>query len=410
MPENWISAKMGDVVEVVMGQSPNGENTTDDDSFIGLIGGAADMGETLPEVSRYTTKPTKISKDGDVILCVRATLGRPIFSDGEYCLGRGVAALRSNHISKEFIRFFIIDSEDYFTGIAKGTTFSQINKTDLQNHKIPLPPFAEQRRIVAHIESLFEKLDRAKALVQSALDSFENRKAAILHKAFTGELTAKWRKENGVELDSWEDKELNQVMDVRDGTHDSPQFHQQGFPLITSKNLKNGLLSFDNVKFISQEDYNKINLRSKVNVNDILFAMIGTIGNPIVIIEEPMYAIKNVALFKSIGKINSRFVSYFFESKAAKDKIDRDARGSTQRFVSLGYLRAFPLTVPSSPEQTEIVRILDSLLENEKTARELSGTVEKIDHMKKAILARAFRGKLGTNDPSEASVAESIGG
>jgi len=70
----------------------------------------------------------------------------------------------------------------------------------------PLPPLAEQQRIVDCIESLFEKLDQAKGLIQEALDSFESRKAAILHKAFTGELTKKWREENGVGMDSWGEK------------------------------------------------------------------------------------------------------------------------------------------------------------------------------------------------------------
>ena len=103
IPDNWCWTRISNVANIIMGQSPAGDSTTDDDSYVPLIGGAADMGEILPEVSRYTKTPTKLSKLDDLILCIRATLGRPIYSDGEYCLGRGVAAIRSKYLSKELI-------------------------------------------------------------------------------------------------------------------------------------------------------------------------------------------------------------------------------------------------------------------------------------------------------------------
>ncbi len=96
----------------------------------------------------------------------------------------------------------------------------------------------------------------------------------------------------------WETKKLGEVCDVRDGTHDSPKFIFNGYPLITSKNIVDNQLILDKVNYISQEDYDKINKRSKVDKGDILLPMIGTIGNPVVINIEPNFAIKNVALIK----------------------------------------------------------------------------------------------------------------
>src|SRR5690606_9492420 len=95
--------------------------------------------------------------------------------------------------------------------------------------------------------------------------------------------------------EKWDIKIMSEVYDVRDGTHDSPKYQDEGYPLITSKNLKDGIITFDKIKYISEEDYISINKRSKVDIGDVLFAMIGTIGNPTVITEEPNYAIKNVA-------------------------------------------------------------------------------------------------------------------
>ena len=239
------------------------------------------------------------------------------------------------------------------------------------------------------------------------LDSFETRKAAILHKAFTGELTAKWRADYSLGMDSWKHAKFSDVLDVRDGTHDSPQYYDSGYPLVTSKNLKDGQITDKDIKYICQEDYDKINERSKVDVGDILFAMIGTIGNSVVVQVEPKFAIKNMALFKNIGKINPFFVKYYLESKNVMDKMQKEAKGSTQKFVALGYLRAFPINVPTEAEQTEIVRIFDCLFAKEQQAKEAAEAVlEKIDLLKKSILARAFRGELGTNDPTEESALE----
>ncbi len=159
--------------------------------------------------------------------------------------------------------------------------------------------------------------------------------------------------------EDWEIKTLGEVYDVRDGTHDSPKYIDEGYPLITSKNLKEGVVTFDKVKFISEKDYININKRSKVNVGDVLFAMIGTIGSPTVITEEPNYAIKNVALFKVDSSQSSQFLKYYLESKVVIDKMLKDANGSTQRFVGLGYLRKFEILIPPLPEQKQIVAILD---------------------------------------------------
>ncbi|HAI17359.1 MAG: restriction endonuclease subunit S [Xanthomarina sp.] len=159
--------------------------------------------------------------------------------------------------------------------------------------------------------------------------------------------------------EKWDIKIMSEVYDVRDGTHDSPKYQDEGYPLITSKNLKDGIITFDKIKYISEEDYISINKRSKVDIGDVLFAMIGTIGNPTVITEEPNYAIKNVALFKVDDSQNSKFLKYYLESPFVIDKMMNDAKGSTQRFVGLGYLRKFPIPIPPLPEQQQIVAILD---------------------------------------------------
>jgi len=148
---------------------------------------------------------------------------------------------------------------------------------------------------------------------------------------------------------------------VKDGTHDSPKYidGKLGYPLVTSKNLRTGRLDLANVDFISKEDFDKINLRSKVDKGDLLLVMIGTIGNPVVIETEPYFAIKNVALFKKNQDGNSlEYLKFILCSDQIKKKLSADSTGGTQKFVSLGYLRNLQIPLPPLPEQIHIANVL----------------------------------------------------
>ena len=158
----------------------------------------------------------------------------------------------------------------------------------------------------------------------------------------------------------WEMVKLGDVCDVRDGTHDSPKYHETGYPLVTSKNLINGEIDFSNINYISKEDYEKICQRSNVDNGDVLYAMIGTIGNPVVVKKDRDFAIKNVALFK-VGennqKLNNKFLKYLLDN-VTKD-FNSQAVGGTQKFVSLKFIRNYQVPLPPLEVQEEIVKELD---------------------------------------------------
>ncbi len=160
----------------------------------------------------------------------------------------------------------------------------------------------------------------------------------------------------------WKWVTINDEFDVRDGTHDSPKYQNNGFPLITSKNLGSDGLNFEKVKYISEDDFVEISKRSKVDKGDILFAMIGTIGNPVVVEVEPSFAIKNVALFKPRAKRRSMyFLRYFLSSPHIIETMMKDSKGAAQKFVGLGYLRKFNFPLPPLVEQERIVEKLNAL-------------------------------------------------
>jgi len=157
---------------------------------------------------------------------------------------------------------------------------------------------------------------------------------------------------------------LGDVCDVRDGTHDSPKYVYHGFPLVTSKNVVNGYIDITDVNYISEADYNKIIVRSGVDDGDIIMPMIGTIGNPVVVHKTFDFAIKNVALVKFIGNnVLNRYVLYILTSTNFKNYIERENRGGTQKFISLGNIRNFTLPLPPLEAQKQIAKTLDTAAE-----------------------------------------------
>ena len=185
----------------------------------------------------------------------------------------------------------------------------------------------------------------------------------------------------------WEEKILENICDVRDGTHASPQYHQKGFPLVTSKNVKNGYINYDDVQYISKTDFDEINKRSKVDVNDILMGMIGTIGNLALIREAEDFAIKNVALIKDKNLIDCLYIYYFLQSPTITEQLEDCASGGTQKFISLNNVRRLLTYLPEREEQPKIgnyFQKLDALINQHQQKH------DKLSNIKKSMLEKMF--------------------
>ena len=163
-------------------------------------------------------------------------------------------------------------------------------------------------------------------------------------------------------VSGWREYELQELVDVRDGTHDSPKESAIGKHLVTSKHIKNGKIDLTSAYKISENDFELVNKRSKVDQWDILFSMIGTIGEMAIVTDRPEFAIKNVGLFKTNGnKLLSQWIYYYFKSTEAQAEIQASLKGSTQQYITLGDLRVFPIKIPSEKEQKAIAAMLSSL-------------------------------------------------
>lgn len=400
LPDGWKWVRLNGLADIIMGQSPRGFDTTDDSSYTPLIGGAADMGAKELTPHKYTKAVTKLSRKNDLVLCIRATLGRPVVSDGEYCLGRGVAGIRAIAGTVDWIRYYLIQSEPYLYEHATGSTFLQVTGKVLSDMPVPYPSISEQRRLVARIKSLFAKLDAAKDKVQSVLDSHETRKAALLHDAFAGKLTAKWRREQGITFESWHSDTLKNLCEkITDGTHHSPPNAETGdYMYITAKNIKETGIELDNVTYVTTAVHKEIYSRCDVQKGDVLYIKDGaTTGIATVnTLDEPFSLLSSVAVLRPHKDLLlSSYLKHLLNSAEQRSKMIRNMSGNAITRLTLSKIKATSIKVCSLPEQQEIVRILGRLLAREQRARQAAEeTLAAIDRMKQSILARAFRGEL----------------
>ena len=308
----------------------------------------------------------------------------------------------------KYLELFILSNKDVYRNRKTGSAIPHLNKELFFSTPFPLSPLAEQQRIIDRIESLFAKLDEAKEKAQAVVDSFETRKAAILHKAFTGELTAKWREEHDVGMESWEVRTLDSVCSsIFDGDHMPPPKAESGIPFLVISNVNTGHLTFENTRFVPQEYYDTLSDTRKPQLGDVLYTLVGSFGIPVVVnSKRPFCFQRHMALLRPID-VSPQFLWYILQTPEMYDKASSIATGTAQLTVPIKGLRAMTIPRPNIAEQVEIVRILDGFFAREQSAKEAAEAVlDQIDLMKKSILARAFRGELGTNDPSEESAVE----
>jgi len=370
---NWQTIKLGDVCKIKTGKKDvNQGNTCGKYPFFTCA-----KEHTYSDGYSFDTEALLVAGNGDV--------GNVSYYKGKFEAYQRTYVLSDfSGISLRFLCLFLDGFlKDTVSKQKLGNTIPYIKMGMLSNFVIPLPPLPEQKRIVKILDEVFEEVGKAKGNAEKNLRNSRELFESYLQSVF----------ENRGE--GWEEKRLGEIYDVRDGTHDSPKYQEKGFALVTSKNLKRNGLNFNNIKYISEKDYEKINDRSKVDKGDILLAMIGTIGSPIVVEIEPDFAIKNVALFKIPKDQSNYFLRYYLDSKIVFDKMARESKGTTQKFVGLGYLRGFTIPLPPLSEQKAIVKKLDALSEETKKLEEIyKKEIADLEELKKSVLQKAFRGEL----------------
>lgn len=299
-------------------------------------------------------------------------------------------------VLNEYRNYYIALKNEDILNLAYGGAQPNISPKVIEFISIPLPPIKEQQRIVNRIESLFAKIDRAKELIENTLAQFEQNKMAILHKAFTGELTVKWRKENNINEKNFFNKvKLKNVIKLISGRDVSVSLCNDksiGIPYILgASNIK------DNKFFIERWIENPVVVSEK---NDILLSVKGTIGKLYLQKEEKINISRQIMALRALNELNTHYLYYFLLRECERLKFEGNGLIPG---ISRKDILDLNILLPTLEEQQEIVNILDNLLAKYNKIKNLEQQLEKIELLKKAILAKVFRGELGTNNPDEES-------
>ena len=427
VPENWVWVRLGDVCGFERGitfPSSAKQNERDDENIPCLrtanVQDELELNDLIYVNKKYyKNNIDKLIRENDIIMSTansRELVGKTSFVyKVEYPMifGGFVMALRANKLLSKFLFYYL--RLEFLLGRFRGestqtTNIANISSSVLGEYTFPLPPLSEQQRIVERIEELFAKLDEAKERLQEVVDSFAVRKAAILHKAFTGELTKQWRRENGVSDASWEEKKLEEVCSkITDGTHNSPTNSLSGeYMYVTAKNIKDTGIDLSNITYVTKEVHKEIYSRCDVIYGDVLYIKDGATAGIATIntLKEEFSMLSSVALIRTDLKLaKNEFVKDYLNYR--KKEILKNISGSAITRLTLSKIKDILVPLPTLPEQHEIVRLIDDLLARERKAQQATEqALASIDLMKKSILARAFRGELGTNKASEASALE----
>lgn len=399
IPDNWCWTNLKTVCNLDNGIKHNNESLVYFDA------------KTLREITEPVSRNSGVivEKGQKVILVDGENSGEVFVIPDRGYMG---STFRILNISKQFdemyIRYFIDIFREELKKNKIGSTIPHLNKELFYGLQFPLPPLPEQHRIVERIESLFSKLDEAKEKAQEVINSFETRKAAILHKAFSGELTAKWREENGVGIESWERKRISECCKLGSGgtpSRKNPNYYTGDIPWI-----KTGEINWNTVNYseesITQEAID--NSSAKVYApGAVLVAMYGmgiTRGKAAILGIEAATN-QAVCVLQPKGYLFNRYLYFFFMCNYWD--IREQAVGGNQLNLSATIIGKLNIDIPNLEEQYVITELLDSIIEKEYQTKQIAESViDQIDAMKKAILARAFRGELGTNDPEEESAVE----
>lgn len=429
LPENWCWVRLYSLAHIISkGTTPKGgkdayvekgirflriENINEDGSI-----SHENIKHITEEMHTGFLRRSILCKD-DILISIAGTLGKTgIVGEADLPLNTNqaisfVRLIRGN-LLPQYIKMSIDNpkTQDMLISQTKVTSIPNLTLEIIGNCAIPLAPLAEQQRIVDRIESLFSKLDEAKEKAQAVVDSFETRRAAILHKAFTGELTAKWREEHGAGMESWEYKTFEAIVEnMQNGLAKRKGISGTPYVVLRLANLTDCGFNTDDLREILLDEKEQANY--ELRPNDVIMIRVNgskdNVGKQYLITNQHHWAFcDHIIRIQYSNRLLPQYMIYFSRSKNYRIYVKENIVSSAgQNTISRKGMVGLVVPIPCLNEQFEIVHILDDLFSKEQQSKEAAeAALDQINLMKKSILARAFRGELGTNDPSEESAVE----
>ena len=379
-------ARLGDIGKIVTGNTPKtseSQNYTSNDICFVKPSDIADgivtcLNDSEFYISEYARAKARILPPKSVLVTCIGIIGKVAINDVECAFNQQINAIIPDNSKclTEYLAYAIQNKQPEMQDVANAPVVPILNKTQFSDIEINLPSLTEQEEIVG-------KLNAASRLI--ALRKAQLAKLDQLVKSRFVELFG------DIVLNpfNWEKEQLGMVCDVRDGTHDSPQYYETGYPLVTSKNVTGGKIDLTDCSLICEADFNKINERSKVDIGDIIMPMIGTVGKPVIVDVEPNFAIKNVSLikFKDHSRVLNIFIRALLQSDYFDEAVLSKVRGGTQKFISLGDIRKLAVIVPPMALQDQFAAFVE---QTDKSKSAIQQSLDKLETLKKSLMQEYF--------------------
>lgn len=379
--------KLQDCATIIAGQSPESKYYNSTGEGIPFFQGKADFGELYPKVRVYCSSPTKIAQYNDILLSVRAPVGPTNLSPGTVCIGRGLAAIRpDDSLDLKYLLYYFRYFETQLSAKGTGTTFKAINQKLIKNLEIPIPPLNEQSRIVAHIEELFSKLDKAVDTLKTTKEQLAVYRQAVLKDAFSD-----FEKKDSI-------RNLTTV--VTSGSRGWAKYYSEnGALFVRIGNLTHsGIdIDFSDIQHITPPD-NAEGIRTRLQPNDVLVSITADLGSIGFVSKkgEEAYINQHIALVRFQNSAQGRFMAWYLRSEYGQKDLLKNKRGGGKLGLGLDDIRDTPVPIVDDITAKEIV---DKVEEQLSVCNSIEKTVDtaltQADAMRQSILKQAFEGKKG---------------
>ena len=377
--------KLQDCATIIAGQSPESKYYNSTGEGIPFFQGKADFGELYPKVRVYCSSPTKIAQYNDILLSVRAPVGPTNLSPGTVCIGRGLAAIRpDDSLDLKYLLYYFRYFETQLSAKGTGTTFKAINQKLIKNLEIPIPPLNEQSRIVAHIEELFSKLDKAVDTLKTTKEQLAVYRQAVLKDAFSD-----FEKKDSI-------RNLTTV--VTSGSRGWAKYYSEnGALFVRIGNLTHsGIdIDFSDIQHITPPD-NAEGIRTRLQPNDVLVSITADLGSIGFVSKkgEEAYINQHIALVRFQNSAQGRFMAWYLRSEYGQKYLLKNKRGGGKLGLGLDDIRDTPVPIVDDITAKEIV---DKVEEQLSVCNSIEKTVDtaltQADAMRQSILKQAFEGK-----------------
>ncbi len=415
LPTSWQAAKIYQIIDDIVGggtpSKTNPENFKGNIPFMTVkdMRGRliTDTIDKISEDALQNSAATLVPPD-TLVIATRMALGKISKTTQATAINQDIKAIYpSNGVEKSYIEHFWRYRAQYIESIGTGTTVKGIRLEDIRSLSIPIAPSNEQRRIADKLDRVLARVGAANEHLSRVAPLIKRFRQSVLSSAMSGKLTEEWRQINN-EFQEWKSTTLSKSAKFIDYRGKTPTKTQQGIPLITAKNVRQGFLSHEPREFINPSDYEKWMTRGLPEPGDVLITTEAPLGNVTLIDWDYKFALAQRLICLHFSKeILGKFAAFQLQSPNFQRALNTNATGSTVTGIQAARLKELEIIVPSLEEQSEIVRRVEKLFAfADRLEERLSQAQAAVQKLTPALLAKAFRGELVPQDPNDEPASE----